>query len=102
MKKSFIPEVHVDSWLLADLEAVLRDGESLSEFVEAAVRRAVDVRRRLERDFQFRGEAAWPDVVARVTHRREERWLADNLDALESSNEFVERLGLPLGKYKAI
>ena len=42
-------------------------------------------------------EAGIADAVAR---RRQERWLADNLDALDSSNAFVERHGLPLARYR--
>lgn len=29
-----------------------------------------------------------------------ERWLAENDEALRSSNDFVERYGLPLAKYR--
>ncbi|HET9646441.1 MAG TPA: type II toxin-antitoxin system CcdA family antitoxin [Burkholderiaceae bacterium] len=42
-------------------------------------------------------EAGVADAVAR---KRAERWLADNRDALESSNAFVERNGLPLARYR--
>ena len=42
-------------------------------------------------------EAGIADAVAR---RRQECWLAENLDALESSNAFVERHGLPLAAYR--
>lgn len=42
----------------AQLDAVLVENETLSEFVEDAVRRAVE-RRRVESAFHARGEAAW-------------------------------------------
>jgi predicted transcriptional regulator len=44
MKSSTIPAIRVEPELRAQLESVLRGGESLSAFVEAAVRRAVRLR----------------------------------------------------------
>ena len=35
-----------------------------------------------------------------IAERRSEIWLRDNLEALESSNDYVERNGLPLAKYR--
>ena len=35
-----------------------------------------------------------------IAERRAELWLQENLDALQSSNEYVERNGLPLAKYR--
>ena len=32
--------------------------------------------------------------------KRSERWLAENHEAIESSNAFVEKHGLPLAKYR--
>ncbi|KQP12495.1 YlcI/YnfO family protein [Pseudorhodoferax sp. Leaf267] len=58
MKTAVIPQVRVDPGLRADLETVLVPGETLSEFVEASVRRAVEVRR-AQAHFQARGQAAW-------------------------------------------
>jgi post-segregation antitoxin (ccd killing protein) len=37
--------------------------------------------------------------VADVGRKRAEAWLAENRDALESSNAFVEAQGLPLARY---
>lgn len=42
----------------ADVEAVLREGETLSDFLEATVRQAVDYRR-MQAEFDARAEAAW-------------------------------------------
>lgn len=42
----------------AELESVLREGESLSEFIETTVRSAVEFRR-MQAEFHARGEAAW-------------------------------------------
>jgi len=42
-------------------------------------------------------EAGVADAVAR---KRAEVWLAENREALESSNAFVEAHGLPLARYR--
>ncbi|VFR44349.1 hypothetical protein BER2_2714 [plant metagenome] len=58
MKTAIIPQVRVEPALRTELESVLREGETLSEFVESTVRDAVAFRRD-EALFQARGEAAW-------------------------------------------
>ena len=57
MKSAVIPQVRVEPELRAESEAVLRPGETLSEFVEASVRSAVEVRR-VQTRFHARGQAA--------------------------------------------
>ena len=57
MKPAVIPPVSVEPAFLRELEAVLKDGETISGFVEAAVRNAVAFRQ-VSR-FHERGEAAW-------------------------------------------
>ena len=47
----------VEPELRAELEAVLHQGETLSEFVEASVRSAVEIRR-VQTRFHQRGQAA--------------------------------------------
>jgi hypothetical protein len=54
MKTATIPSVRVEPEFRAAVEAVLVDGETLSEFVEAAVRASVE-RRRLKGEFIARG-----------------------------------------------
>ena len=54
MKTATIPSVRVEPEFRAELEAVLGDGESLSEFVEASVRVAVE-RRHTQAEFIARG-----------------------------------------------
>jgi len=54
MKSVCIPSVPVEPEFLAEIEAVLADGESLAEFVEAAVRASVE-RRCLQADFVASG-----------------------------------------------
>lgn len=58
MKTAVIPQVRVEPELRAQLEEVLKQGETLSEFVETSVRNAIEYRRAQNR-FHERGEAAW-------------------------------------------
>jgi hypothetical protein len=54
MKTATIPSVRVEPDFRAEVEAVLADGETLSEFVEASVRTGVE-RRRVQAEFIARG-----------------------------------------------
>ena len=54
MKTATIPSVRVEPDFRAEVEAVLADGETLSEFVEASVRAGVE-RRRVQGEFVARG-----------------------------------------------
>jgi hypothetical protein len=54
MKTATIPSVRVEPDFRAEVEAVLGDGETLSEFVEASVRASVE-RRRVQAEFVERG-----------------------------------------------
>jgi hypothetical protein len=84
MKTAILPQVRVEPQLRADLEAVLREGETLSDFLEATVRQAVDYRR-MQAEFAGRAEAAWTrfqqtgvgvpaeEVVAQMRERLEAR-----------------------------
>lgn len=44
--------------------------------------------------------AAEVGIAAAVTFRRQARWLAENRNALDDSNTFVEQHGLPLAGYQ--
>jgi hypothetical protein len=57
MKDALLPPVRVDEELRNAAESVLDEGESLSSFIEAAVRRAVDYRR-IRTEFHAAGQAA--------------------------------------------
>jgi hypothetical protein len=57
MKSSVIPEIRVEPALRAELESVLRPGETLADFVEATVRNAIAFRR-IDTDFNKRAQAA--------------------------------------------
>jgi len=63
MKTATIPSVRVESEFRAEVEAVLADGETLSQFVEASIRAGVE-RRRAQAEFIARG------MRARETARR--------------------------------
>ncbi|HSW05147.1 YlcI/YnfO family protein [Aquabacterium sp.] len=54
MKTATIPSVRVDPELRAEVESLLGEGETLSEFVEASVRASVQ-RRRVQAEFVARG-----------------------------------------------
>jgi hypothetical protein len=45
MKTAVIPQIRVEPELRAELESVLKQGETLSQFVEATVRNAIAFRR---------------------------------------------------------
>jgi antitoxin CcdA len=45
-------------------------------------------------------QAAEAGVVQAIARTRSERWLGENQEAIESSNAFVEKHGLPLAKYR--
>lgn len=53
MKSSTLPPVRVDAEFRAAAEAVLHQGESLTAFIEATVRRAVE-HRRVQAAFELR------------------------------------------------
>jgi hypothetical protein len=57
MKTAVIPQVRVEPELRADLDSVLLPGETLTDFVEASVRRAVEFRR-VQTDFAARCDAS--------------------------------------------
>ena len=57
MKTAVIPQVRVEPELRADLDSVLLPGETLTEFVEASVRRAIEFRR-VQTEFAARCDAS--------------------------------------------
>lgn len=63
MKTATLPAIRVEPELRADVESVLTDGETLSQFVEAAVRTGVE-RRRVDAAFIARGLAARDAAMA--------------------------------------
>jgi len=83
MKTAAIPSVRVEPEFRAEVEAVLRDGETLSEFVEAALRAGV-AQRRAQTAFIARGLRAGEqarqtgdyvdpdDLLTRLQHKLDE------------------------------
>jgi hypothetical protein len=57
MKSAVIPQIRVEPELRAELESVLREGETLTDFVEATVRTAIAFRR-VQTEFHARAMAA--------------------------------------------
>ena len=79
MKSAVIPQVRVEPEFRHALEAALQSGETLSGFVEAAVRNAVAFRH-VQSCFHERGEAAWAQYLATDESRSPEEVL-DKLQA---------------------
>ncbi len=57
VKTAVIPQVRVEPELRAEIEAVLKQGETLTDFVDASVRSAI-VFRRVQTAFHLRAQAA--------------------------------------------
>ena len=57
MKTAVIPQIRVEPELRAELESVLKQGETLTDFVEVSVRNAIAFRR-VQTVFHARAQAA--------------------------------------------
>ncbi len=57
MKSAVIPQIRVEPELRAELESVLKQGETLTDFVESTVRNAIAFRR-VQTAFHERAQAA--------------------------------------------
>lgn len=74
--------------------------------VEKAPRRATNVSLPADLVESARGldinisKACEQGLAAEVKRAREDKWIADNWDAIQSSNAYVEKHGLPLAKYR--
>lgn len=90
MKSAIIPQVRVEPALRSEMEQVLREGESLSEFIEASVRSAVAFRL-AQAEFHARGEAAW-QRLQRGGQPRTDAEVGERLDALTQVRR--QQLGL--------
>jgi predicted transcriptional regulator len=70
MKTASIPSVRVEPELRAEVEALLGEGETLSEFVETSIREKVE-RRRVHEEFIARGlRSVDADVVLANLQRK--------------------------------
>jgi hypothetical protein len=81
MKTALLPPVQVEPELLDALDAVLTEGETIEEFVEAAVRTGVE-RRRVQAEFIARG----------LRSRDEARRTGDYVDAEVVHDELQRKL----------
>lgn len=63
VKSTTIPSIRVEPDFRAEVEAVLAEGETLSQFVEASVRASVE-RRRLQAEFIARGLRSRDDALS--------------------------------------
>ncbi|AWC21886.1 type II toxin-antitoxin system CcdA family antitoxin [Aminobacter sp. P9b] len=45
-------------------------------------------------------QAAEAGLAKAISEEKSRQWLEENREAIESSNEYVERNGLPLAKYR--
>lgn len=89
MKTAVIPQIRVEPELRAELESVLRKGETLSEFVEATVRGAIEYRR-MQTEFHARGEAAWQQYQRTGASAPADEVIQELRDVLESRRKHVQ------------
>jgi len=92
MKTTQLPPVRVEASVREEIEAVLREGESLSEFVENAAVQAAR-RRKAQEEFLARGRASMAEAK-----RTGEFYGAD--EALEEMRARMEAKMRPLRKSK--
>lgn len=71
MKTATLPSLRVTADFREAAESVLKDGETLSSFVEDSVRREVEIRKS-QADFIARGLAAREEAKTGVYHRAED------------------------------
>jgi len=96
MKTAVIPQVRIEPQLRVDLDAVLRDGETLSEFVESAVRAAVE-HRLIQSAFAARADVAWARVQRTGAGRPAEDVIADMRARLEARRKELQSKPPPAG-----
>ena len=94
MKTAILPQVRVEPQLRADLEAVLREGETLSDFLEATVRQAVDYRR-MQAELDARADAAWVRFQQTGAAVPASEVLAEMRERLESRRRKLQRKHRP-------
>jgi predicted transcriptional regulator len=75
MKSATLPPLRVTPALRAAAESVLREGESLSSFVEDSVRQQIE-RRRVQQEFIARGLAAGAEAQASGQYASKEEVMA--------------------------
>ncbi|KAF1046177.1 YlcI/YnfO family protein [Xylophilus sp.] len=94
MKPAILPQVRVDPELRANLESMLRKGETLSEFIEDTVRSAVEYRR-TQAEFYARGEAAWQEYSRTGVAHSADQVIGEMRERLKIKRQ---QLGIPPAK----
>lgn len=94
MKSAILLQVRIDPELRANLESMLRKGETLSEFIEGAVRSAVEYRR-TQAEFYARGEAAWQEYLRTGMAHPADQVIGEMRERLEIR---CQQLGTPPAK----
>jgi len=79
MKTSSLPPVRVDAEFRAEAESVLHDGESLTGFIEATVRRAVE-----HRQVQAAFEAGARKALAKYKRTGASKSVAEVFEGIEA------------------
>src|SRR5688572_25757361 len=82
MKSAQLPPVRVEPAVREEIESALRDGESLSEFVEAAALQAAR-RRKAQQEFLARGRAS----IAKAKRTGKLHPAPEALDAMQGRME---------------
>jgi hypothetical protein len=94
MKTSSFPPVRVDPRLREAAESVLTEGETLSGFVEAAIRHQVE-RRKADREFLARG------LAARAEARRTGKYIAGSEVIVQLEKRLAKARKVAAAKSKA-
>lgn len=89
MKTAITRQVRVQSQLRVDLDAVLREGEALSEVSEARIGRAVECRP-AQNEFRARADAAWAQYQATGEARPAEAVIAELQARLETCRKELQ------------
>lgn len=84
MKSATIPPLRVTPELRQEAENVLRDGESLSGFVEDSLRRQIE-HRKMQREFIARGLASRDAARASGQYARKDEVMASLRSRLEAA-----------------
>lgn len=84
MKSATIPPLRVTPELRQDAESVLRDGESLSGFVEESLRKQI-AHRRFQREFIARGLASREEARDSGGYLSKDELMASLQSALEQT-----------------
>ncbi len=83
MKTATIPSLRVDPELRAAAESVLKEGETLSAFVESSLRRQVEIRKS-QAEFIARGLASLAEAERTGIYYSSDQVLSELKDMLEA------------------